>query len=511
MNTQQEIKPDITALPPRPESSFPLNDGQYAVFTTLMQQITSARDGRLPECVYAHVAGGTGTGKTRLLQRLLEASREAGASCQAAAYTTKAAFKLDGCYGQTAQKLFGLGIESNSSARGTFCTSTLPTLDALLIDDAQVLSAGQLDAMHAAMVVYGFRGVLVIAADGAQLGPIVRGEHMHARVSLHSASCWHLFKQRYELRRQERITDERLASAVADISRGRWVSGALGLGAGNSYTALHSHTRTVHLPCTVFPTRGRLLSADGYTAAARAWACGTSVHPSAATAAEVLPGCIVCTNNNRVDEHNAEILATWPGVARAFRAAPPPRFRMPRTPQVFAFDANRGNYTDELVLKLHAPVRITANVDLERGLVTDALALIVGWQSDSVDIRLVDPVDPAAGSAGAATHRLSRSLWRVKEGGVGGDWRNSRSEEKLQFPLRLTWAVTAHRVHAFEPERVVVDLRDSCWAHGQLGVMLSRASRRSNMRVLVHYSDNGHFSTPNCVIRDIVDGFEGAR
>lgn len=158
----------------------------------------------------------------------------------------------------------------------------------------------------------------------------------------------------------------------------------------------------------------------------------------------------------------------------------------------FVREPRESNCDDVLCLKVGAPVRISYKVWPEQGLFTDALATVVALGADTVTVRMVSPQPGAAEIA-----EFGRSLF---DDGV------------YQFPLKLAWAVTAHRAAAFTPERVVVDLRKPCWAHGQLAVMLGRARSRSSLLVLRGGSFYGDASdgvvARNVVLKEVVAGVQ---
>lgn len=477
----------------------------------MMMMVASSRDGQA-RSVYARIAGGTGTGKTRLMHALLDTARAVGATCEAAAFSAKASLKLNPAGGgRTALGLFGI----NPSSSG--CTSTwlaVPLPHVMLLDDAHLLTAAQLSAMHAELERRRFRGLLVIAADASQMGPVVTGrpgerEEKQVSVSVHRAPCWRRFR-RYALEEQMRIVSPSLARSVRDIARGRWPSAGRG-GHRHSYNVSAGHQK-VHLPLRLFPARAvpQFASGGGTVADARQWACSQRGAMSSACqsrAALAIAGCIVCTVNDRVDEHNSAVLQTQGGEMVAYGAcvgACAGGGARGSIAPAWVSEGGRGNFCNELRLKPGVPVRLTVNINAAAGLVTDAVATVVELRADSVVIRLAEPVEQ-----GRDVFTLARAPFKV------WDEEMPRFTIKRQFPLSLTWAVTAHRAPAFEAQRVLVDLRDSCWLHGQLGVMLSRVRRSSNMLVLVRQESMTYtgdcFETTNVVVSEIVAGMDRGR
>lgn len=156
----------------------------------------------------------------------------------------------------------------------------------------------------------------------------------------------------------------------------------------------------------------------------------------------------------------------------------------------FTRQPKQANCVDELHLKVGALVRVACNVCVEEGLYTEALATVVALGADTVTVRMVSPRPGAA---------------EVAEFG-----RLQYADGVYQFPLKLAYAVTAHRAAAFTPDRAVVDLRGrGCWAHGQLATMLSRAR---TLLVLhdgdVWGSSSGGVTTRNVVLREVIAGVQ---
>jgi hypothetical protein len=72
---------------------------------------------------------------------------------------------------------------------------------------------------------------------------------------------------------------------------------------------------------------------------------------------------------------------------------------------------------------------------------------------------------------------------------------------RRQFPVRLAFAMTINKAQGQSVRYVGLDLRQPCFAHGQLYVALSRATSYSQIRVLL---PDSVYSTTNVVYKDVI-------
>jgi hypothetical protein len=63
---------------------------------------------------------------------------------------------------------------------------------------------------------------------------------------------------------------------------------------------------------------------------------------------------------------------------------------------------------------------------------------------------------------------------------------------RTQFPLRLAYAITCNKSQGQTLNKVLLDMRTWCFAHGHLYVALSRVRSHLNIR-LFHAEDDDHF------------------
>jgi len=79
------------------------------------------------------------------------------------------------------------------------------------------------------------------------------------------------------------------------------------------------------------------------------------------------------------------------------------------------------------------------------------------------------------------------------------------SVERRQIPLRLAYATTFNSCQGLTLDRIVIDLRTSVFAHGQLYTALSRVRQRNDARLLLD-SENVTATTVNIVHNSLLLG-----
>ena len=137
-----------------------------------------------------------------------------------------------------------------------------------------------------------------------------------------------------------------------------------------------------------------------------------------------------------------------------------------------------------LLLAVNARVMLTRNVNVEDGLVNGAMGHIshfeygkdkiknvkvVGVLFDSKDIGKITGTKTPQGNL-VLIHRVQED---IKE-------KNTRSVVRRQFPLKLSWACTAHKVQGMTTKSVVVNL-DRTFSPGQAYVAISRVTSKNGL------------------------------
>jgi hypothetical protein len=208
---------------------------------------------------------------------------------------------------------------------------------------------------------------------------------------------------------------------------------------------------------------------------------------------------IVCSTNARAEEHNLNFLDVLPGESQTYTArdevVPVRDGEQAFESAHISSDAARafnksGVPPADLILKVGAPVYVALNLDRTEGLVKGALAIVHNMGTRVVHICLCEPRD----------HR--QAIWHMPR--VCFEFQPDKLPVRIQrhqIPLRLGWATTVHRVIGDDLDRVGVDLRDPCFAHGQLHVSISRCHNRNQARFLVAANDmhGDEFETVNVV------------
>jgi ATP-dependent DNA helicase PIF1 len=120
---------------------------------------------------------------------------------------------------------------------------------------------------------------------------------------------------------------------------------------------------------------------------------------------------------------------------------------------------------DPLVLKDGAQVMLVRN-DPQKRWVNGTLGTIAGDIARSIAVRI-----------GGFTHQVDKCTWEKIE------YSYDATEEKIvskvvgtftQYPLKLGWAFTIHKVQGLTLDRLYLDLAGGAFAHGQTYTALSR-------------------------------------
>ena len=138
------------------------------------------------------------------------------------------------------------------------------------------------------------------------------------------------------------------------------------------------------------------------------------------------------------------------------------------------FDESAYPNDASLVLKKGAQIMMIKN-DPNKKWVNGTLGRVEGVSADSITV-----------SIDGRSHEVPRSTWEKIE--YVYDEETEHIESKVvgtfeQYPLKLAWAITIHKSQGKTFDKVVVDLGDGAFAHGQVYVALSRCAYFAGLRL----------------------------
>jgi hypothetical protein len=130
----------------------------------------------------------------------------------------------------------------------------------------------------------------------------------------------------------------------------------------------------------------------------------------------------------------------------------------------------------QLRLKVGAICTIQRNLSTERGLVKNAHVIICQLNRHSIKVAVLPRPNMALGDL--HEYPLSRINFEFNPN------RSSWTVLRKQFPLRLAYATTFNSSQGLTLDRMVIDLRQGAFAHGQLYAALTRVRHRDHGRAL---------------------------
>ena len=136
-----------------------------------------------------------------------------------------------------------------------------------------------------------------------------------------------------------------------------------------------------------------------------------------------------------------------------------------------------------LLLGLNARVMLTRNCNVDDGLVNGVMGHVsrfVFGQGSAANTVLAVEVIFDNMNVGKKTGKKTRRGNSVLIERVQEDIQDKKSTVRHQFPLRLSWACTSHKVQGMTVEKVVVNL-DRCFSAGQGYVALSRVTSKNGL------------------------------
>lgn len=321
-----------------------------------------------------------------------------------------------------------------------------------------------------------FGGVpFVFGGDFKQVLPVVpkgsRDEIVSA--SLRRSYIWDALRV-LRVRRNMRLSDNEADRAFAD-----WL---LDIGHGRT------NDRDGN---TSFPTHMRVSSYDALLDYIYA-----DVRPDMAIPAPeyFLDRAILAPRNTDVFATNEEVLKRLPGEEMVFYSedtvedsdGPPLGEEVLRSFDIPGFPPG------ELHLKVGCPIILLRNLAPVRGLCNGTRMVVVRMSRRILEAKII----------GGDHHGRHAFIPRITlipsdQGTLGFTLR------RLQFPVRLAFAMSINKAQGQSIKRVGLDLRSPVFSHGQLYVALSRVTSSQNVRILLD-STVQYCKTPNVVYHEVL-------
>ncbi|XP_062600922.1 uncharacterized protein LOC134262538 [Saccostrea cucullata] len=453
-NSRQEVLPLLRCL----------NEKQKQIFYLVREWCLKKVDGRKIEPLHIFVTGGAGTGKSHLIKTIqYEASRvfektvltPSDLTVLLTAFTGTAAFNIGG---NTIHHVFSLTkalpipYEPLKEQSLSAMRARLASLQILVIDEVSMVYKRLLYYIHERLVQIKkckepFGGISVIAVgDFYQLPPVKQRkvEILYKENDEYPIDYWLDFFKIVELKEIMRQREDAAFAGVLNSLRIR--------------------------------TKEEPLSEDVKTMLKECIRDGPD---------DVLH---VYPTNDEANEYNLKMLRTNCG----------------ELIEIAAEDYQKDNTTGKLTLRekpfirtrtdglsasllfsVNARVMLTRNINVEDGLVNGAMGYISAFELGMNEkrnrvqgIRMIFDSEEIGKLQGKkTTHGNEVLIQRIQE---DIKEKNAKNVVRHQFPLKLAWACTAHKVQGMTTSSVVVNL-DRTFAPGQAYVAISRVTSQNGL------------------------------
>ncbi len=122
------------------------------------------------------------------------------------------------------------------------------------------------------------------------------------------------------------------------------------------------------------------------------------------------------------------------------------------------FMDKNGNYMKDLKLAIGCQVVLLINMDTDLGLVNGARGIVTGFSSSN---------DPIVKFNNGEIKIIEKYNWIYEEN-------ENQLIERIQYPLKLAWAISIHKSQGMSMDLVEIDIGESIFEYGQSYVALSR-------------------------------------
>ncbi|PWZ44727.1 ATP-dependent DNA helicase PIF1 [Zea mays] len=440
-----------------------LNEEQRAAYDKIMSAVDTDQDGLF------FVDGPGGTGKTYLYRVLLATLRNQGKIAVATATSGVAASIMPG--GRTAHSRFKIPLTIDD---GVVCSFTkqsgtaelLQKASLIIWDEASMTKRQAVEALDNSMrdimgrpaLPFGGK-TIVFGGDFRQVLPVVR-KGSRAQVVASSLRMSYLW---------ESMSHLKLVSNMRAKNDPWFAEFLLRVGGGTEETNSDGDIRLPDDVCV--PYSGSDNDLDNLIDFAF-----PNLNENMSDSTYITSRAILSTRNDWVDMINVKMIDRFQGehmVYHSFDSAMddphnyyPPEFLNTLTPN--------GLPPHVLKLKIGCPVILLRNIDPANGLCNGTRLVVRGFQRNSIDAEIV------------LGQHVGKRIFLPRIPLCPSDEEMFPFQfKRKQFPVRLSFAMTVNKAQGQTIPNVGVYLPEPVFSHGQLYVALSRATARSNIKILV--------------------------
>ncbi|PWZ05548.1 ATP-dependent DNA helicase PIF1 [Zea mays] len=440
-----------------------LNKEQRAAYDKIMSAVDTDQGGLF------FVDGPGGTGKTYLYRVLLATLRNQGKIAVATATSGIAASIMPG--GRTAHSRFKIPLTIDDGAVCSFTkqsgTAELLRKASLIIwDEASMTKRQAVEALDNSMrdimgrpaLPFGGK-TIVFGGDFRQVLPVVR-KGSRAQVVASSLRMSYLW---------ESMSHLKLVSNMRAKNDPWFAEFLLRVGGGTEETNSDGDIRLPDDVCV--PYSGSDNDLDNLIDFAF-----PNLNENMSDSTYITSRAILSTRNDWVDMINVKMIDRFQGehmVYHSFDSAMddphnyyPPEFLNTLTPN--------GLPPHVLKLKIGCPVILLRNIDPANGLCNGTRLVVRGFQRNSIDAEIV------------LGQHVGKRIFLPRIPLCPSDEEMFPFQfKRKKFPVRLSFAMTVNKAQGQTIPNVGVYLPEPVFSHGQLYVALSRATARSNIKILV--------------------------
>ena len=206
---------------------------------------------------------------------------------------------------------------------------------------------------------------------------------------------------------------------------------------------------------------------------------------------------ILAPANKQVDQLNNLIADTFPGqpvvLTSSDEVINPDDFQRYNTEYLNSLSTS-GLPNHRLFIKQGMPLMLMRNLNPKMGLCNGSRLIFQKLHKNHLlECTIV------GGEHSNRTVLIPRITLRPKDNEFPFEW------NRRQFPVRVSFAMTINKSQGQTLQNVGVWLNDTCFAHGQLYVAMSRVGSPSDIKFAIRQLDNytGHF-TSNVVYKEVL-------